>query len=70
MQTIAGGRYAVFLIQGPYTLLGPAYERIFNHWLMESDYELRDEPAFEKYISNPERVVPEKLKTEISVPIK
>lgn len=69
LKTIAGGRYAVFLIQGPYSLLAEAYDKIFNEWLMESDHKLRDEPAFEKYISHPDRVVPEKLKTEIYVPI-
>lgn len=70
LKTIAGGKYAVFLIQGPYTNLGLAYDQIFNGWLMDSEYQLRDEPAFEKYISHPDRVAPEKLKTEIYVPIK
>lgn len=31
---------------------------------------LRDEPVFEKYISDPKRIAPEKLKTEIYIPIK
>lgn len=70
VKELAGGRYARFLYQGPYTNLGAVYDTIFSEWLPESRYEIRDAPVFEKYISNPERVAPEKLKTEIYIPVK
>ncbi len=69
VKTISGGKYAVFLYQGSYDKLGMVYDTIFGHWLPESGCTLRDAPCFEKYISNPKVTAPEKLKTEIYVPI-
>lgn len=64
-----GGKYAVFLYQGPYEHLGSVYDTIYGKWLPESGCKLRDVPAFEKYLNHPDRTSPEKLKTEIYVPI-
>jgi DNA gyrase inhibitor len=69
VKEIAGGKYAVFLYQGSYSNLGVAYDTIYSQWLPNSGYELRNVPMFEKYISNPERTAPEKLKTEIYIPL-
>lgn len=69
IKTISGGKYAIFLYQGSYDNLGAVYDTIFGHWLPESGCTLRDAPCFEKYISNPKVTAPEKLKTEIYVPI-
>lgn len=69
IKTINGGKYAIFLHQGSYDNLGSVYDTIFGHWLPESECTLRDAPCFEKYISNPKVTAPEKLKTEIYVPI-
>ena len=70
IKTVEGGLYAVFLHTGSYLQLGTVYNHIFNAWLLENEYELRNVPVFEKYISNPERTPEEKLKTEIYLPIK
>lgn len=70
IRKIAGGKYACFLYQGPYTNFDQVYDTIFYKWLGESNYELRDEPCFEKYISHPDRVEESKLKTEIYIPVK
>ncbi len=68
---IAGGSYAVFLHKGPYEGLQETYSAIFNHWLPESEYELkREEPCFEIYLNrDPRKTKPENLKTEIYVPL-
>jgi len=50
--------------------IADVYNHIFNEWLLNTDYELRDEPVRERYISNPERVAEDKLKTEFYIPIK
>ncbi len=82
--TIAGGRYAVFIHTGPYNEVGEVYDAIYSEWVPENctcgdDCQcppdecrcaLRDEPVFEKYVNDPDRVAPEKLKTEIYIPIK
>ncbi len=69
VREIPGGRYAVFPYQGPYANLGIVYDKIFSEWLPTSGCELRHVPIFEKYCNDPSRTEPEKLKTEIYIPI-
>jgi AraC family transcriptional regulator len=69
VQQIEGGKYAVFLHKGPYEKLHETYDKIFAHWLPGSNFELRNTPCFEKYLNEPERTKPEKLKTEIYLPV-
>ncbi|PIA82038.1 AraC family transcriptional regulator [Gaetbulibacter sp. 4G1] len=70
VKTLNGGKFAVFLYQGSYKYFADVYNHIFNEWLLNTDYELRDEPVRERYISSPERVAEDKLKTEFYIPIK
>lgn len=68
---IQGGKYAVFNYTGPYSNLGAAYDYIFGEWLPDSGYQLcNNAPTLEKYLNNPKRVIPDKLKTEIYLPVK
>ncbi|WP_347925748.1 AraC family transcriptional regulator [Pontimicrobium sp. SW4] len=69
-KTLNGGKFAVFLYQGSYKYFSQVYDYIFNEWLMDTNYELRDEPVRERYISHPDRVAENKLKTEFYLPIK
>jgi AraC family transcriptional regulator len=69
VQEITGGKYAVFTHKGPYEKLENSYDYIFGKWLHESGNELRNAPCFEKYLNGPEKTKPEKLRTEIYVPI-
>jgi|SRR5215472_13519933 len=69
-QTIAGGRYAVFLHRGSYDQLSETYDQIFAEWLPQSSCRLRNAPCFEVYLNrNPKRTRPENLRTEIHVPV-
>ncbi|MBI4646572.1 MAG: GyrI-like domain-containing protein [Bacteroidia bacterium] len=43
---------------------------MYKSWLPKSGYELLDAPSFEKYLNNPNRTKPEKLKTQIYLPLK
>ncbi len=84
VKTISGGKYAVFTHIGPYNDVQEVYDAIYGEWVPANctcgdDCEctpddcrcaLRDEPVFEKYVNDPERVAPGKLKTEIYIPIK
>jgi AraC family transcriptional regulator len=66
---ISAGKYAVFLHNGSYELLGEIYKNI-GDWIVESGIELRDEPQIHKYLDlDPRKTKPENLKTEIYVPI-
>lgn len=69
IQTIAGGRYAVFLHTGPYKNFSRTYGYIMGTWYHESGNKLRNLPCFEVYLNDPRRAKPENLKTEIYVPI-
>ena len=67
-KTLAGGKYAVFFYQGSYSQLSAVCDAAMR-WVVESEYELRDEPIFEKYLNDARRTPEEKLKTEIYIPI-
>jgi len=69
VKEITGGRFAVFIYQGSYNGLDKAYDTIFSRWLPDSGYELRNAPCIEKYLNTPQRTAPDKLKTEIYLPI-
>ncbi|KAA6306259.1 DNA gyrase inhibitor, partial [termite gut metagenome] len=69
VKTIEGGKYAMFLYQGSYEHLDAVYDTIYVKWLPESGQKLRNYPCFEKYINHPTNTAPEKLKTEIYIPI-
>lgn len=70
IQTISGGKYAMFLHKGSYDKLGEIYNAIFSQWLPASGEKLRDIPCFEIYLNrDPRRTKPENLKTEIYIPI-
>lgn len=83
VKTIPGGRYAVFTHIGPYNEVGAVYDAIYGEWVPanctcgddcpcgdDCKCALRDEPVFEKYCNDPVKTAPEKLKTEIYIPIK
>lgn len=69
-KTIAGGRYAVFVHEGPYEGFEETYGRIFGAWLPESGEQLREEPCFELYLNSPDQTPPEDLRTEIWLPLR
>lgn len=69
LQEIEGGKFAIFTHKGAYEKLINSYDYIFGKWLPESGNELRNVCGFEKYLNTPEKTKPEKLRTEIYVPI-
>ena len=66
--TLAGGKYAVFFYQGSYSYLSAVYDAAMR-WVIDSEYEVREEPTFEKYLNDSHRTPEEKLKTEVYIPI-
>ncbi|MFK5972649.1 MAG: AraC family transcriptional regulator [Flavobacteriaceae bacterium] len=69
-KALKGGRFAIFHYQGSYANISQVYDYIFNTWLLENEYELRDDTVREKYLNNPEKTEESKLKTEFYLPIK
>jgi AraC family transcriptional regulator len=69
VKEIKGGRFAMFHYQGAYENLGVVYDTIYGKLLPEHGLRLRDYHCFEKYLNHPDRTAPEKLKTEIYIPV-
>lgn len=69
VKEIPGGRFAMFTYIGEYHKIGGAYDRIYGELLAKNGWEARSHYCFEKYVSDPRRVAPEKLKTEIYIPV-
>ena len=67
-KTLAGGKYAVFFYQGSYSHLSAVYDAAMR-WVIDSEYEVREEPTFEKYLNDSRRTPEEKLKTEVYISI-
>jgi DNA gyrase inhibitor GyrI len=67
-RSIKAGKYARFVLTGPYAHIGTAFKHIFKT-LEEKQVALRPEFCIENYLNDP-RVTPEnELKTELLVPI-
>lgn len=69
IQIISGGDYAVTTHTGPYTNLSETYARLCGQWAPSSGRELRSAPCFEVYLNDPDKTPPEKLLTEIYLPL-
>lgn len=69
VKTIGGGRFAMFTYIGEYKKVGAAYDKIYGELLAKGGFQARGNYCFEKYVNDPRRTAPEKLKTEIYIPI-
>jgi AraC family transcriptional regulator len=69
VKEITGGKYAIFKHVGSYDTLNETYNAIYRVWLPESGMQLRELPCLEKYVNDPEKTKPEKLITEIMIPV-
>ena len=67
---IPGGRHLVIKYKGPYEGFHEVYDYIFGKYIHENNLELKEEPCFENYLNSPEKTKPEKLLTEIFIPVK
>jgi effector-binding domain-containing protein len=63
-----GGKYAQFVLTGPYTELGPASGRVWS-LVDEKKLPVRDGFAIENYVNDPRVTPAPELRTQILVPI-
>ena len=68
-QSIAGGRYAVLTHKGCYSKLSESYDWLYGVWLKDSGEEVRDVPPYEVYLNDASQTPPDKLLTEIHLPL-
>lgn len=69
IDTLAGGRYAVYTHRGSYDGIPEAYRRLFGLWLPQSGEELDDRPCMEIYCNSPLDTAPEQLVTDLCLPL-
>ena len=67
---VGGGRYAVHRLTGPYEGIARAYRRLFEEWLPESGEKLAEGPCMELYRHAQAETPPEKLATDLCVPLR
>ena len=66
---IPAGRYACTTHIGPYTGLGDVWSKLVGGWLPKSGHRVAESPSFEIYRNNPTNTAPEKLVTELYLPL-
>jgi len=64
---IKSGKYARFILKGPYTQIWMAFEKVFRI-LAEEGVELRKEFCIENYVNDPKTTPEDQLLTEILIP--
>lgn len=64
---VPAGCYALFLLTGPYTQIGQAFERAFQ-LLSEKKTALRVEFCMENYVNDPQTTPEAQLMTELLIP--
>jgi len=69
VKEMKAGKFAMFIYKGSYDDLDAVYDTIYSRLLPENNLKLRDYHGFEKYLNHPGNTKPEKLKTEIYVPV-
>ena len=67
---VGGGRYAVQRLTGPYEGIAEAYRRLYEDWLPTSGETPADGPCMELYRHTPPDKSPEKLVTDLCVPLR
>ena len=70
IKKIKGGIFAVFSYKGDYEIWGAIYDFIFDKWLINSSFELRNQPVMEKYLTAINQNDKTLLNIEIYLPIK
>lgn len=68
--TVGGGRYAVHRLVGPYEGISGAYTRLFCEWLPGSGESPGDGPRMEIYRKTRAETTPDKLVTDLCVPLR
>lgn len=68
-QTLPAGRWAVFRHVGPYSTLWQTWVAIYRDWVPRAPLALRDAAPFELYVNDASKEPPEKLITDIHVPV-
>jgi DNA gyrase inhibitor GyrI len=68
-RAIKSGKYARFVLTGPYAQIWTAFDTMFKR-LAEQKVELRPEFCIENYVNDPQVTPEDQLKTELLIPVR
>jgi AraC family transcriptional regulator len=69
VQVLDGGDYAIATLEGPYDGLKHLYAELYGVWIPQNGRTPRTGPSFEVYRNGPQDTPPEKLLTDVYVPL-
>ncbi len=69
-RSIRSGLWAICEYRGSYDYLYQTWSLILRSWLPNSEYELREDLSFERYLTSPENTPKDEWLTEIYLPVK
>lgn len=69
VKEIPAGEFATAIHKGPYENLHETYNELLGIWLPGSGREVKNGPAIENYMNDPETTPPEDLLVEVSIPL-
>jgi AraC family transcriptional regulator len=67
---LPAGKYAIAWHRGPYDGLEAVQQELTGEWLLNSGHEPADFPTFHHFLNDPDDTPPEKLATEILLPLR
>ena len=67
---LGGGQYVELIHKGPFEDIDDTYHLLYGLWLPHSQYELRNEPSLEIYLTDSRVTPPAETRTAIYLPIK
>ena len=67
---VGEGRFAVYRLSGPYEGIAPAYRKLLGEWLPGSGESRDDRPCMELYRKSRMDTAPERLSTDLCVPLR
>jgi AraC family transcriptional regulator len=70
LTNLEGGSYATTRFTGPYEDLAPVWTQLTEHVEGTMRKKIRDTPAFEVYVNDPEDTPPAQLVTELYMPVR
>ncbi len=71
VQTLPGGRYGIYRLQGPYQGMAEAFGRLHGAWLPQAGETLEPQrPFLEIYINDPTEVPESELLTDLCLPLR
>jgi AraC family transcriptional regulator len=69
MKSISGGKFVMYRFQGPHQRLLEMNEYVLKDWIIHANIKVRNSPVIERYLNHYRYTEPNRLLTEVYIPI-